>query len=46
MDSRDPTYPFYPSGVHKIKGLDLFDDGTEELDFPTATRRGTSSFYL
>ena len=45
-DSRDPTYSFYLSGVHKIKGLNLFHDRTEELDFSTTSRRGTSPFYL
>lgn len=46
MDSRDPTYPSYLSGVHKIKGLNLFHDWTEELNFPTTSRRGASSLYL
>ena len=45
-DSRDPTYSFYLSGVHKIKGFNLFHDRTEELDFSTTSRRGTSPFYL
>jgi hypothetical protein len=29
-DSRDPAYSFYLSRVHKIKGLNLFHDRTEE----------------
>lgn len=45
-DSRDPAYPFYLSGVHKIKGLNLFHDRTEELDFSTTSRKSTSPFYL
>ena len=45
-DSRDPAYSFYLSGIHKIKGLDLFHDRTEELNFSTTSRRGTSPFYL
>ena len=45
-DSRNPAYSFYLSGVHKIKGLNLFHDRTEKLDFSTTSRRGTSPFYL
>ena len=46
VDSRNPTYSFYLAGVHKINGFNLFHDRTEELNFPTTSRRGASPFYL